>query len=1080
MAAEVVGSAFVRIRALTTGLSKDIERGVKKGAAEADVEAPAASLGKRFADSAGKEIDSGLTKSTKTTVKKIGDDKTVDDSGANLGIRFARSFTSTLNTAFPKSPFTRNLRNRFAADGDKIGGRAGTRTAVSFGDRLVAGLKKMVARLIPVLTPSIASIVSFVTQYAVALVGQVGFLVDAVAGGGVAISAAFASVGTAVFPLFAAFKVETPRLKRFQAVAESVGKAWREFGVATQKTLLPALTRAIQNTRKLIPLTSKYGEEVGRITGIWAEYASIVLTSEESQRRLSAIFEGSKPILNNFFRILVSVGDILSSLWEAALPAAQAFSEDLVRIVERWADVVNLGRENGTLTATLDDWYFKTRLVFAALGDVLVGIRNIFAVGSEESVPFFVNFFVWAQEFRDWTSSEVGQNKLAQIFEDAREVAQAFNGLVGDVFDLLGTNIFKAGGNEGIIAFIEALRFQVLPFLESAIKPLVEELGPQLTEFFLAFVDLVEAIGDSGAIGVTVALLTALTEVLTALLNVPGMTTFLGFLLGFAGAVGALNLILPTFITNLAGLVGGALFSGFLSVIGVIGSAITSMALAVGAFLQGAEIIAGTGAAIAAGFAIVIGVIIAVIAAVVLLVIHWDKVKEAFNAVTRFIKDPMKRLTQLKENIEDLIGSLRDLGGKVLGIVGRALASFGGFLKEKLEDAIGEVIDFFIDLPGNIVDVLGDLGGTVANALSTFGGTVIDAILAGVTALPGLLRDALVGAMQFAITAFVLSFTGIPQLLFLAARQFGPTIGRFLVDAFTTAFDFLVNDLPNIVKGVGDFFFSIPERIIRALAPLGGRLLSFFGRAITSLANWLTGTAAPRVLKFFIELPGRVMDVVSSLPGRLLRFFQDAMDDVRDAVQNGADDIFEAFRALPGRILSLGAAIFLAAKDLGRQVLNGILDGINKASGVVGSILSGLKEGLEDLINDAIDIINDGIPDRLGFINIPDNPIPHINLAQGGIFDSATFAQIGEAGREVVIPLTKPRRALELVIQSGLGDILAKARGTDRSSTVTVSRTASSSGGMPLVQHIYTSDPVQAASEAARRHRALRVALTLR
>ena len=39
MPGDVVGTAYVTIRALTAGIAKDIEDGVKKGAADADVDA---------------------------------------------------------------------------------------------------------------------------------------------------------------------------------------------------------------------------------------------------------------------------------------------------------------------------------------------------------------------------------------------------------------------------------------------------------------------------------------------------------------------------------------------------------------------------------------------------------------------------------------------------------------------------------------------------------------------------------------------------------------------------------------------------------------------------------------------------------------------------------------------------------------------------------------------------------------------------------------------------------------------------------------------------------------------------------
>ena len=51
-----------------------------------------------------------------------------------------------------------------------------------------------------------------------------------------------------------------------------------------------------------------------------------------------------------------------------------------------------------------------------------------------------------------------------------------------------------------------------------------------------------------------------------------------------------------------------------------------------------------------------------------------------------------------------------------------------------------------------------------------------------------------------------------------------------------------------------------------------------------------------------------------------------------------------------------------------------------------------------------------------------------IGLANGGIVSSPTFANIAEGGRpEVVIPLTRPRRALDLMEQSGLANLALQA-----------------------------------------------------
>jgi tape measure domain-containing protein len=49
-----------------------------------------------------------------------------------------------------------------------------------------------------------------------------------------------------------------------------------------------------------------------------------------------------------------------------------------------------------------------------------------------------------------------------------------------------------------------------------------------------------------------------------------------------------------------------------------------------------------------------------------------------------------------------------------------------------------------------------------------------------------------------------------------------------------------------------------------------------------------------------------------------------------------------------------------------------------------------------------------------------------LGIAQGGIFNQATPVVIGEAGREVAIPLTRPARAVSLAQESGLIDLLQR------------------------------------------------------
>jgi len=119
--------------------------------------------------------------------------------------------------------------------------------------------------------------------------------------------------------------------------------------------------------------------------------------------------------------------------------------------------------------------------------------------------------------------------------------------------------------------------------------------------------------------------------------------------------------------------------------------------------------------------------------------------------------------------------------------------------------------------------------------------------------------------------------------------------------------------------------------------------------------------------------------------------------------------LIEVFTALPGTLAGLltagVGAIFEGAKSLGAAIKDGIIAGISAAGGLATDLLTAIKNGIVTIINDCIGALNAAIPNSLGPIDLPDNPIPLIALAQGGIVRRPTLALLGERGAEAVIPL---------------------------------------------------------------------------
>lgn len=76
--------------------------------------------------------------------------------------------------------------------------------------------------------------------------------------------------------------------------------------------------------------------------------------------------------------------------------------------------------------------------------------------------------------------------------------------------------------------------------------------------------------------------------------------------------------------------------------------------------------------------------------------------------------------------------------------------------------------------------------------------------------------------------------------------------------------------------------------------------------------------------------------------------------------------------------------------------------------------------------------------------------------AEGGIVDKPTFALIGEAGKELVLPLTNMRRTFQLLNQAGLVKPFAMPSANAGGAGATASESMGS-GAASIVQHIYPS-----------------------
>lgn len=203
----------------------------------------------------------------------------------------------------------------------------------------------------------------------------------------------------------------------------------------------------------------------------------------------------------------------------------------------------------------------------------------------------------------------------------------------------------------------------------------------------------------------------------------------------------------------------------------------------------------------------------------------------------------------------------------------------------------------------------------------------------------------------------------------------------------------------------------------------------------TNLAN-----AGARIFSGLANMRNTITGWISGIRALWSTFWSGLGSTVSNGLSNVSTRISNALRG--------ATAVFTVFVANVRNVLNGL---INFMLGIASSI-QGIFSRISGYVSSALSAAS-----SLGNIDL--NP-----FADGGVVYGPTAALIGEAGPEVVIPLTRPQRAVDLVQQSGLLGLLA-AQGV-----IAGAPTPAPTSGRAAEIHVHTNntDAEQVARKALR------------
>ena len=228
-----------------------------------------------------------------------------------------------------------------------------------------------------------------------------------------------------------------------------------------------------------------------------------------------------------------------------------------------------------------------------------------------------------------------------------------------------------------------------------------------------------------------------------------------------------------------------------------------------------------------------------------------------------------------------------------------------------------------------------------------------------------------------------------------------------LWDLVKTLFQIIFDTIVAIFSPIAEWFAGVFQSAWDGIVAIFTGLGTWFGERWSEVT-----TALSNVGTWFIDMFQKAWDGLTGIFANVGTWFGERWNDITNALANVATwfgSIFSsAYNAVTNAFSSIGSffsgvwetvkSIFVnAGQMVGSAVGGAFRSAVNAVLGTIENVVNGFV----GMINGVIGMINK-IPGvslgSIGYVSLP-------RLARGGIVDSPTVAMIGEAGKEVVMPL---------------------------------------------------------------------------
>ena len=413
-----------------------------------------------------------------------------------------------------------------------------------------------------------------------------------------------------------------------------------------------------------------------------------------------------------------------------------------------------------------------------------------------------------------------------------------------------------------------------------------------------------------------------------------------------------------------------------------------------------------------------------------------QKVADASKTATDAHAKLATATTNVKNAATPAAGGMVDLANKLHGQASAAADTFGGKLKDikaHVEDsaaAFGQKYGPAITAAGSAMAVL---GGAMTGAKAVMGlFTAAEKTQESVQLSLNLAEDAGAVSAWAALGPILLIIAAIAALVVVAYiiyRNWG-TIWGFIKKAVTDVWDWIKANWPlllgillgpialavvliikywsdiqraieavwkaivsatqaavNWIVGAWNAVYAFIIRIASAIAAVFAAAWNAVYAVAAGVVNWLIG-AWNGVLGFFGRVGSMIYQAIAGAFNSLIGVASSVVSQITGTFSG----IINWFSGLGGKILSAVGNIAGQVAGIGGQIVSGIVSGIEGAAGrIAGAIGSAISSAVPGPLKGALGAIG---------------------LAEGGLVTKPTYALVGEAGPEAVIPLSLFRQGI--------------------------------------------------------------------